>query len=162
MGPRLRTYITAFLPAILWLLVIVALSSSWASATTTEKLIVQVLRALGVPLTPAMVQSLNHLSRIAAHLVLYGVFAFLVWRGFERLPQPPRLTRPRMLVIVLLIVATCAAAVELHLWTLLTRTGAERDIVLDASGGALGLLVSWIYRRRVRHPAAAAVTAPKS
>lgn len=162
MGPRLRAYITAFLPAVVWLLVIVALSSSWASATTTEKLIVQVLRALGVPLTPGMVQSLNHLSRIAAHLLLYGVFAFLVWRGFERMPQPPRLTRPGMLAIVLLIVATCAAADELHQWTLVTRTGAVRDIVLDASGGVLGLLVSWIYRRRVHQPHAAAITAQKS
>ncbi len=163
MGLRFRVYITAFLPAALWLVVIMIFSNTWASASYTWKIIVLVLRVLHLPVNVEWVALLNHIARTTAHLLLYSVFAVLVWRGFQRLPEPPRLTSARLLAVVLLIVATCAAGDELHQWTLAARSGTVRDVFLDAAGGAMGLMAGWIYRRRSAAPQRApAFTARKS
>lgn len=86
--------------------------------------------------------------RKSAHVTEYAILGLLVWRALQK----PSATNsggwlwPRA-GLALVIVALYAASDELHQAFVPTRQASIWDVLLDTTGGALGLLFLWIIGR---------------
>lgn len=97
-------------------------------------------------------QQIVFVVRKCAHLTVFGILAWLVWRALRRPGRKyPRPWRWRDCLIALLWVALYAGADEAHQSFVPSRQGSFRDVLLDLAGAALGLAVLWaVHRARTR------------
>lgn len=98
----------------------------------------QLLAAWGLDLGP-LVGWLNLIVRKCAHLVEYAVFGALVFRAAQR-TWPARDAFPTAIVLVVLTAAVDESAQA----RLVSRTGALKDVLIDALGGGVG---AWVTAR---------------
>jgi VanZ family protein len=98
------------------------------------------------------IHTLVVIVRKCAHLAEYAVLALLLWRALRKSPGPgvPRWHWP-VAGLVLALVALYAASDEFHQTFVPSREGCVTDVVLDAIGGALGLLCLWAAGRWRKH-----------
>lgn len=150
-----RPFLRYWLPLLLWAALIFTASGDAQSAIRSSRIIGPLVRWLFPHLSEPTVEDVVFAVRKAAHVTEYAVFAWLVWRVRRRPVRNE--TRPwqwRDALVAWAVVAAYAVSDELHQALVPPRQGSPWDVLLDALGGALGLLVLWaIYRRRARHPA---------
>ena len=134
--------------------------------------IVNWLHSLGIHVSP---ETLSFLVRKAAHMVEYAVLAILLFaallgtrvrrsiepRGAHE-PGGPRqlqdpceyhgyLSRGRTLIWAFVITVVYAATDEIHQLFVPGRSGKISDVLIDATGAAIGLALAWLvsrYRKR--------------
>ena len=131
---------------IVWLAMIMILSSDVFSAASTASLLRPFLRWLLPSWTPAAIATLHYAIRKTAHVSVYGVLALLNFRAL-RLSQEA--TAARHAGLTLLLVFVVASGDEFHQSFTRARTGAFTDVIFDLAGAlaALGLAILW---RRLR------------
>ena len=126
-----------WLPPVVWMAVIMWLSSDTGSAEHTGQWLLPWLRWLLPWATPGQLDAIHGLARRAAHLGEYAILAALWFRAFAR----GRALAPRVAASAALALSVGWAFLdEWHQSTLPSRTGSAMDVVLD-SAGALGALV---------------------
>jgi VanZ family protein len=95
----------------------------------------------------------HHLFRKCGHLSEYAILAVLLWRSIRQ----PEKNRPRPwrwdeAGLALSFVLLYAASDEIHQVFVANRTAMTSDVLIDASGGAVGLillrLAHKIFKRR--------------
>jgi VanZ family protein len=119
-------------PPVLWMAVILALSSEAGSAERTGRLLLPILQALLPGASPLQVEAAHALVRKAAHVTEYGVLGALWLRALLAAGR-----RRRPAAFGTLAVCAAWAAVDEGLQTLtIARTGHLFDVGLDV-GGAL-------------------------
>lgn len=118
--------------AALWFGIILSLSQESFASTRTEGWLGQFLAGWGLELGPLLGLA-NLIVRKCAHFVEYATLGVLVHRAWQR-------TWPASdaLAAAISIVILAAGLDELGQTRLLVRTGAAKDVVLDACGGAVG------------------------
>jgi VanZ family protein len=131
------TRLAIWLPPLVWMAVIVTLSTGEFSADTTGRLLGPLLAWLFPWLTPAQVDVIHGLLRKTAHVTEYAILAALWFRALAR----GRGMRPRLAVRLALAISVGWAFLdELHQATEPARTASAIDVMLD-SVGALAVLV---------------------
>jgi len=131
---------TDWLPPVLWMGVIVGLSTDTASAEHTGRLLLPVLRWLLPWATPGQVDTIHGLVRKGAHLTEYAILAALWYRAFRRGPTlGPRAAGLGTLVISV----TWAILDEWHQSFMPARTSSAVDVAIDGAGAAVALLVAY-------------------
>jgi VanZ family protein len=125
-------------------------SSGAGSARNTSRLIGPLLRWLLGAVTDETVWTIQFYLRKTGHAVGYAILAILCWRA---LTQPVRWTREawqcRNAWLAWGIASVYAMTDELHQSFIPSRQGSVMDVVLDAIGAAVGLLlVRAVCRRR--------------
>lgn len=94
------------------------------------------------------IETIHHLFRKCGHLTEYAILAWLLWRTLHQSKNNlPEWSWPRV-GGALLIVLLYGASDEFHQIFVPTRTPRVMDVLIDTTGGALGLLVLWILHRR--------------
>ena len=134
-----------WLPPVVWMAVIMAFSSASFSAEHTEGFLHPVLRWLAPWLTEAHIEATHVLGRKGGHVLEYAILAALWFRAFARgrgLPARPSAW------IALGISLAWALLDEAHQATLAARTGSGIDVVIDAAGAVLALVVARTGWRR--------------
>jgi VanZ family protein len=136
--PALR----AWLFVIVWLSLILVLSTDAFSASATASLLRPFLRWLLPDWSASSISYLHFAIRKTAHVSVYGVLSWLTFRAL-RLSQVAPLARHAG--IALLLVLVVAASDEYRQSRSRYRTGALTDVVYDLAGGlvALGLAILW-------------------
>jgi VanZ family protein len=89
--------------------------------------------------------------RKCAHLTEYAILAILVWRAVRK--PAWRDTRPwywSEAGVALWMSALYAATDEFHQTFVASREGCLRDVLIDSSGAAIGLLVLYFLGRKFR------------
>jgi len=133
-----------------WLLVGLCIAVIWIfsgesfSALSTSRFLTPLLRWLYPEISWQAILRAHFFVRKAAHLTEYAVLAMLALRAL-RLSLD--LSVPRLIGLALALVILVAAADELRQSFLATRTGALGDVVIDFTGGALGLAVIIAFHR---------------
>lgn len=146
---RVRRGLSALAPVAGWLGVI-ALGSSSAAAHSrmTYWAVAQLNRWFpGLALDTAACTQLSTVLldlRKPAHLLEYAVLALLIYRAAIMLTPG---SRRRNLVLAIVCCGLVGALDEFHQSFDPTRTGAVRDVLVDALGGALGLACAAGVRR---------------
>ena len=138
--------IVRYAPLVLWIGVILFLSTSQASMSNTSRFIRPLLEFL-FPGVPEETLILYHAYiRKLAHLTEYAILAFWAFRAFSssNIKNLRRLWFVFAFVLVLLI----ASIDETNQSRLTSRTGSIYDVLLDVSGGLIMLIFLIFYRFR--------------
>jgi len=131
---------------VVWLTLILVLSSDAFSASETASLLRPFLRWLLPDWSTPQIASLHYVIRKAAHVSVYGVLSWLAFRAL-RLSQDAPAARHAGLALLLVLVV--AASDEYHQSRSRWRTGSFSDVVYDLTGGLAALGLAFVWRRAV-------------
>lgn len=98
-------------------------------------------------MAPENVERIHHYFRKCCHLTEYAILALLIWRALHAARN--RLSDWSWPKVggTLLIVFLYAATDEFHQVFVPTRTPLVSDVFIDTSGGVIGLLLLWFFRK---------------
>jgi VanZ family protein len=131
-------------PPVLWMAVVLALSTDAGSAQETGRVLLPILEKLLPGASPLQVEAVHRLLRKAAHVTEYGVLAGLWLRAFAGAGW-----RPRPAALAALAIGAAWATVDEALQTLTaSRTGHPADVALDAGGALAAVSVAAAGWRR--------------
>lgn len=131
-----------WLPVVLWMGFIFAMSSDLGSSTHSSRIIEPIVRWIKPDTTPEQFEFVHFILRKLGHLTEYAVLALLVFRALKHtLAQPLDKLSWQTVGIALLITASYAATDEWHQSFVPGRTAAIGDVLIDSSGGLLSLLI---------------------
>ena len=132
-------------PVIAWMAVIFSASTDSFSAKRTSRIIGPLLRWFNPDITDATIRKVQLVARKGAHMAEYAVLAMLLCRALHK-PPPPAWSRHRAVAAFGLATAY-AVTDEFHQSFVPSRGAHWGDVLFDAAGAALGLLVLWAIGR---------------
>lgn len=146
-----RGRIVRYAPLVLWIGVIMFLSTSQASMSNTSRFIRPLLAFL-FPNAPEETLNVYHAYiRKAAHFTEYAILAFWASRAFVCSSQ--EFLRRFWFAFAFVLVLLVASTDETNQRFLISRTGSIYDVLLDACGGLAMILFFYLamkYRRSER------------
>lgn len=140
---------SSWIPPVVWMGIIAALSSGLFSSRNTEGAVVGLLAWMAPWIAPADLAGLHGASRKMAHVVEYAILA-LLW--FRALARDTALSRTVAAAAVLAICVLWAALDETHQYFVPSRTGSVQDVAIDAAGALAALAIA---RQDWRHTVSA-------
>jgi VanZ family protein len=148
---RVAKFSRYWLPVILWMVMIFTVSSDAKSYQHSSLYFEPLIRWLFPSLSQAHVEAIHHLFRKTCHFIEYAVLALLLWRAIRNSPKTPAARwRWDEAGLALACVFLYAAGDEFHQVFVPTRTALVSDVMIDTSGGAMGLAVLWVIRKILR------------
>jgi VanZ family protein len=164
-------------PVIGWMLLIFVASGDLMSSEHTSRFLTPFLLWLKPDISPQALAQIHLLVRKLGHIIEYAILAMLSWRALRRgtnrqmkmSPDPaqpddfvndgrPSLVestsypwaRRRAIFFfgVWILCAVFAATDEFHQSFVVSRTAAYSDVLIDAAGALVGLLICWRRFRR--------------
>jgi VanZ family protein len=143
---RMSKFLRYWTPVLVWLVLIFIGSTDLMSAEHTSRIIGPILRWLHPAISPRTIGQVQIIVRKTAHITEYAVLAMLCFRAITMTLWPNRA------VLVAAIVLSCcaffAASDEFHQSFVPSRTASLRDVVIDICGGAIGVVLYWLFRQR--------------
>lgn len=130
----LKSKLIAWLPTLLWLVMIAFFSTDTFSAEHTGSILEKVIRAVYGNISQEHFRMLHFLVRKAAHFSVYGflsLVAFYSWRA--TLPRRARWTFTWAL-LALLVAAMAGSLDEIHQLFVPSRGPSPYDVMLDTMG----------------------------
>jgi VanZ family protein len=143
-----RERLIAYAPLILWIGIILFLSSSQGSMSETSRFIRPILLFLFPNAAEATLLVYHGYVRKFAHFAEYAVLGFLAARAFHNLA--PAKVRKYWFAFASGLTVFVASLDEINQSLNPARTGSEGDVLLDVTGGIFALIVFWIIIGR-RH-----------
>jgi VanZ family protein len=125
-SPRLRSRVIRFAPAVAWMAVIFLLSAQPGLRVSNDV-------------------SVDGPIRHVAHVIVYAILGLLLLWGFDALSSG---SRTRLALIAALLAFLYGITDELHQLTVPNRTGQAFDLVWDALGASIGVVVGLALARR--------------
>jgi VanZ family protein len=155
---KFRTGLKHWLPPLIWMAVIFSASSDNKSAEHTSKFFEPLLHWLFPHMSQPHIEAIHHVFRKCGHLTEYAILALLLRHAIRKSrknqPAPPVAPehseagwRWDEAGLALALVFLYGATDELHQVFVATRTAQVSDVLIDTSGGALGLFALWIFVR---------------
>lgn len=145
-------------PAVLWTILIFLGSGSILSAAQTSRVVLPLLHHFLVNLSLHQLDLVHFALRKTGHLTEYFILTVLVWRGLSGFNPNGQIRWRRTHALMAWIFPVCyAISDEYHQSFVASRHASMRDVLLDATGAALGLagayaLVQW-RRNRLKNAA---------
>ena len=128
-----------WLPPVIWMALIITLSSDVGSAEHTEHWLVPLLRLLGPWATPTQIDAVHGLVRKGGHLSEYALLASLWYRAFAR----GRQIAPRSAAATAFAISVVWAALDEARQSLVpSRTASAKDVAIDGIGALLAMLIA--------------------
>jgi VanZ family protein len=144
-----RGRIVRYAPLVLWIGLIMFLSSGQASMSNTSRVIRPLLIFL-FPAAPEEILNVYHgYVRKAAHVTVYAILAFWAFRAF--FSSSHRIVRGFWYCFAFAVVLLVAAIDETNQSYISSRTGSVYDVLLDAIGGAAMILLIVVFRSFVKN-----------
>jgi len=141
-----RVRIIRYAPLVLWIGVILFLSTSQASMSNTSRFIRPLLEFLFPSAAEETLILYHGYIRKLAHLTEYAGLAFWAFWAFSN--SNLKNLRRLWFVFAFLLVILIASIDEINQSYLTSRTGSIYDVLLDASGGLIMLIFLSFYRFR--------------
>ena len=145
--------ILAWIPAVLWIGVIMLESTSYLGADHTGSWLAAIVSPLFGHSALKYVDFINHIMRKTGHFTGYGILSFLLYRGWREITLiqledrlKPAMRTPEFLkslrrvwcarasALAILSTFLVASLDEFHQSFLPNRTGVFRDVLLDTTG----------------------------
>ena len=151
--PSGREILGAWIPAGIWLGVIIIESTSALSSENTGRFLYPVLHFL-FRLDPLRFPTWHFLLRKAGHVLGYGILSVLLfraWRVTIRVADDPRWSMV-WAGVALFMTAFVASLDEWHQTFLPSRTGSIRDVALDSVAGLAAQVLLLFWRKPIANP----------
>jgi VanZ family protein len=139
---KVRSFLKHWLPAWVWMAVVFSASADTASMRHSSRILEPILRWLFPHLSEERKNFIIFLARKGAHLTEYAVLSLLFWRGIRKSSthdSPPWSWGQSGQAV--LYVAVFAATDEFHQLFVPGREASVHDVIIDTTGGILGILV---------------------
>jgi VanZ family protein len=138
-----------WLPVVLWMGVIFAMSTGLGASDNTSRIIEPLLRWLLPHSPPETIGFMHFLIRKLGHLSEYAVLGLLARRAMAITldPQNPARAGWKAAGFALLIAAAYAATDEFHQSFVPGRTPALGDVLIDTSGACIALIAVELWRK---------------
>jgi VanZ family protein len=131
-----------FRPAVLWLILVLVLGSTYFGPKQTQHHVVPALHAVAPWMSAGSTQIAHTLLRKLSHLTEYAVLAFLWARALR---STGRLGLMTALGAALAVCMACATIDEIHQTHAPGRHGSVSDVVLDSLGALAILMVVRVW-----------------
>jgi VanZ family protein len=141
-----RQWITRYAPLIIWIGVILFLSSPQGSMAQTSRIIGPLLQFLFPSISPDQLLIVHGYVRKCAHFTEYGVLGFFAFRAFSVVGSS--FFSANWFLAGICIVAAVAGIDEFNQSFEPSRTGSIWDVLIDISGGLFALSVCYLWSRR--------------
>lgn len=141
-----RGRLTHYAPLVLWVGLIMLLSSGQASMSETSRFIRPLLEFLFPTASPETLLQYHGYIRKSAHIAEYAVLALLALRAFGD-SHFKGLSRYRFALSIAVVVLVSGID-ELNQSFISSRTGSIYDVVLDGLGGLTALSVLYFIEAR--------------
>jgi VanZ family protein len=133
------TFLSRYVPLILWLAFISFASSDNFSAGNTSRIIGPLILWLFPNTSQETLAIVHFITRKLAHFTEYAILGFLAARAFRTSPR--QVISSRWFLISLILVVTYALLDEYHQTFVPTRTGSIFDSLIDIAGGLTALII---------------------
>jgi VanZ family protein len=134
-----RSFLSRYLPLVIWLVFISVASSDSFSANNTSRIIGPLVLWLFPNTSPETLAAIHFIVRKIAHFTEYAILAYLAARAFR---TSPRLALAnRWFVAALALVVVYALLDEYHQAFVPSRTASIYDSFIDMSGGLITLVI---------------------
>lgn len=141
---KFRVFIKYWLPVLLWMGLIFSGSGDTHSFNRSSRIIAPLVRWLFPHIFEDHLELIVLGARKCAHLTEYAVLAILFWRARRKpVKRDPRPWSWRLAGAAILFVALYAATDEWHQSFVPNREGCVRDVLIDTTGAALGMVLLW-------------------
>jgi len=141
------TFVTRWIPAIAWMILIFLGSTDVLSAAQTSRFIVPFLRWLDPHISWAAINAILTAIRKLGHVTEYAILAILLWRAL----RGGRNLGTRMSLLFFTAWIACslfAASDEFHQSFVPSRTASAHDVLIDICGASIGLAICWMFAVR--------------
>ena len=151
--PLAAIFLHYWLPVLVWMVLIFSASADPQSFHHSSMFFEPLMRWLFPAMPPETIAAIHHVFRKTCHLTEYAVLALLFWRALHKpVRNDPRPWRWDEAGLVLAVVFAYAATDEFHQLFVPNRTPLLSDVMIDTSGGAVGLLLLWLGRKMIKAP----------
>ncbi len=140
---RGRTY--RYAPLILWIGLVLFLSTNQASMSNTSRFIQPLLEFLFPNAPEEIIITYHGYIRKLAHLTEYAILAFWASRAFSS-GSSVKFLRRFWFAFAFVLVLLVASIDETNQSYIVSRTGSIYDVLLDASGGLIMIIGFGIWR----------------
>jgi len=155
---RLLSFLSTWLPVVIWLCIIATESTEGFSAAHTRGMLVHALDWLGYHLNDLQLDHFNHVLRKCGHFIGYATLSMLFWRAWQRslrarFRENLSALRWRCTFLALLGTLITASLDEWHQSFIPSRTSTPVDVALDMTGAIIAHLILFLvlwYTRRSR------------
>jgi VanZ family protein len=140
---KARSFLKYWLPVLVWMAVVYSASADTKSVQHS-RIIAPILRWLFPHISEDTVNFIVLVVRKGAHLTEYAILGLLLWRALRKpIRDDARSWSWRTAGWAVLVAALYASSDELHQLFVPTREASVRDVLIDTTGAALGLLLLW-------------------
>jgi VanZ family protein len=145
---RLKLYLRAYLPVVLWMLSIYGASTDAGNTRNTSRIIGPIVRWIYPEISEEALSAVVTAIRKSAHIGVYAVLAALAWRGQRVVRGNWREWRWAEFWGILAFCFAYAVSDELHQTFVSSRQGQLTDVMFDTTGAVLALLlIRWATLR---------------
>ncbi len=144
-----RGRIYRYAPLILWVGVILLLSSGQGSMSQTSLFIRPLLEFLFPDSAEETLIVYHGYIRKFAHFAEYGVLGFLAARAFAT--SSIKFLRNQWFIAAFVLVLLVASIDEINQSYIASRTGSIYDVLLDCAGGLTMILLFALYKLRLKN-----------
>jgi VanZ family protein len=146
----LRFYLSAWVPVLIGIGVIMLESTVWFGADHTSGPLRKIFEALFGHISDARWEIIHHSIRKSGHFLGYGLLGLAWLRAWwMTLPRSHYLSDALLALLGTALIASCD---EWHQTYLPNRTGTPWDVLLDCCGAIALELLAYLVVRRLRRP----------
>lgn len=155
------SWLKRLLPALIWCAIIFIGSTDLLSSNNTSRWIDPIIRWFDPGISNLDLDRVMHIIRKGGHVTEYAILAILLWRAIPK-ETTSKIGSPWRWPDAAIAQGACAffaMSDEYHQSFIPTRTAAVKDVLIDATGAAIGLALVWALchaRKKRPQPAPAA------
>ncbi len=144
-------FVRYWLPLLVCSMVIFGASADSQSVERTSRFLVPFLRWFAPDVSMETVRVVRFIVRKSAHMIEFGVFAWLWWRALRRpVRNDPRPWSSKTAWMAMGATFLYALTDEFHQLFVSNRGGSLVDVGFDTVGGAIALGLIWLWYTRFR------------
>ncbi len=133
-----------WLPAVIWMSVIIFASSDVGSSSNSYRIIRPWLLQWNPKMPESEAYRITLMLRKTMHAVQFAVLAILVLRAQQMLTVPRKNRALRAIGFVFIVAFVLAAGSELIQYLMKSRGASVKDVFLNLSGTALGVIAAYL------------------
>ena len=150
---RSKIFLSGWLPVLIWITVIFGASTDLMSSRRTSRFIGPILRWIYPAVSDTAIRQVQLVGRKGGHVSEYAILAILCYRGVRLTRRiTPNQWCGACAGWAFALAVAYAASDEWHQSFVPSREASVHDVIIDATGAALGLVLlhRWHWWRQAR------------
>ncbi len=141
---RVRYFIKYWVPVLALMTLIFTISTDLGSSQHTSRIIGPLLRWFNPNVSEQTIHAFQVVFRKTGHMSGYALLALLLWRALDPNKRRPLVWSSRVARDTFALAVLYACTDEFHQMFVPTRDGQVTDVLIDAGGAFIALILIWV------------------